>query len=298
MWVECWGKQALIFFHQSFPSSPSSPSKTTPAPHFLETMEPVSLPRWFFLIWVFRSHLVVGDWQQKQKMFCFSALYVLLFRTSQLENRWGWWLRRRRKRWNLKIFAGLSQAGRSEVGHLRKWIWGLLSLWVGFYKWWSSGSENQFNKQWSAHLHYLLHICPLICNEQENKKKMWESFESRKSFVSIGDQQSAWSPWWVNIEHWTLNSEQWTLNSEQWTANQTRGQNFCPIFWNLLDYKCIWYIERNNPDWPVVWVEPGRKRWFKSWKAPEVFCTNLWSVPWYKVQSRGWCGSIISRWLL
>ena len=104
--------------------------------------------------------------------------------------------------------------------------------------------------------------------------------------------------WTLNIEHWTVNSEQWTLNSEQWTANQTRGQNFCPIFWNLLDYKCIWYIERNNPDWPVVWVEPGRKRWFKSWKAPEVFCTNLWSVPWYKVQSRGWCGSIISRWLL
>ena len=219
MWVECWGKQALIFFHQSFPSSPLSPSKTTPAPHFLETMEPVSLQRWLFLIWVFRSHLVVGDWQQKQKMFCFSALYVLLFRTSQLENRWGWWLRRRRKRWNLKIFAGLSQAGRSEVGHLRKWIWGLLSLWVGFYKWWSSGSENQFNKQWSAHLHYLLHICPLICNEQENKKKMWESFESRKSFVSIGDQQSAWSPWWVNIEHWTLNSEQWTVNSEEWQVN-------------------------------------------------------------------------------
>ena len=125
--------------------------------------------------------------------------------------------------------------------------------------------------------------------QKEDVRKFWipEVFRfnrrSTKCLVSMVGEH-----WTLNIEHWTVNSEQWTLNSEQWTANQTRGQNFCPIFWNLLDYKCIWYIERNNPDWPVVWVEPGRKRWFKSWKAPEVFCPNLESVSWYKVQSRGW----------
>ena len=225
MWVECWGKQALIFFHQSFPSSPLSPSKTTPAPHFLETMEPVSLPRWLFLIWVFRSHLVVGDWQQQQKMFCFSEHPNLKF--AEVD---GWGGDERDE--ILKSLQDCLKQGGVRSGTCASGFGVCCLCELDFTN--DNLLAQKINSTNNDQLIFI--ICYTSVHLYAMNKKTKRRCEKVLNPGSLSFQSEInkvlglHGGWTLNIEHWTLNSEQWTVNSEQWTVNQTREQNFCPIF--------------------------------------------------------------------
>ena len=167
------------YFYQSFPSSQLSPSKMTPAPLFLETTGPATLPRWLLnyqyilicdcvIIWDLRSVARLPHSGDVLDLWIHNVrVYLDLFVKTE------WCLSREEKTlqdWikqggvcscssassssspsaassssllspsspsaaaasssSSMLLSGLHQARGSEVGHLCKWIWRLLSLWV------------------------------------------------------------------------------------------------------------------------------------------------------------------------